>query len=280
MGRMANCRAGGLQRALDAGPKPAPVIATMRTGKPLPALVRRSLLAVRHVVANSHEARDNLVRRYGVPADRITVIHNALVFRPDGSPPAMRAAVRADEGASAGTFVLLCVAMFRPEKNQAGLIEAVSGLPRDFDWQLWLAGDGPTRAACERLAADRGLTDRVRFLGWQADPSPLYAAADLAVHASGSESLSNFIIEAQAAGMPAVVFDAQGIKECFLPGQTGEVIPRDNPDAFRAAIVRYCRVPAAERAIRAESARAYARMTFDPAHQIAAYLSLLARIAT
>ena len=63
MGRMANCYAGALQGRLPQ----APVLGTMRTGKPLPLLFRRSLRRVRHLVANSADARDTLVTRYAVP---------------------------------------------------------------------------------------------------------------------------------------------------------------------------------------------------------------------
>src|SRR5690606_9386556 len=52
MGRMANCRGSRLQRALPA----TAVIGTLRTGRSLPWLFRRSLRCVRHVVANSNEA--------------------------------------------------------------------------------------------------------------------------------------------------------------------------------------------------------------------------------
>src|SRR6202012_2173488 len=76
MGRMANCYGGRLQDRLPR----AAVIATMRTGKDLPWLFRRSLQRVRHVVANSVAAHHVLVAGYYVPASKVTVIRNALVF--------------------------------------------------------------------------------------------------------------------------------------------------------------------------------------------------------
>ncbi|MBC7367450.1 MAG: glycosyltransferase [Undibacterium sp.] len=76
MGRMANCYAGDLQ--IDH--PDSTVIGTLRTGKPLPLLFRRSLKNVRHIVANSHEARANLRHHHHVPSEKITVIHNSLVF--------------------------------------------------------------------------------------------------------------------------------------------------------------------------------------------------------
>jgi glycosyltransferase involved in cell wall biosynthesis len=273
MGRMANCYAGGLQARLPR----AAVIATMRTGKSLPAKFRASLSTVRHIVANSAEARDHLHAAHGVPAGRMSVIPNSLVFPATPAPDAAaRASTRAVHGAGPGTTVLACVAMFRREKNQRELIEIAAGLPAGLDWQLWLAGEGPELAACRTLAARHGLTARVKFPGWLADPAPIYAAADLAVHASWSESLSNFLIEAQARGLPAVACEAQGIAECFLPDETGWVIPRGNHDAFRAAVVKLTRATPAERQALSAKAAAFARERFDPARQVQAYLDLFA----
>ena len=287
MGRMANCYGASLQGAL---PKAA-VIGSMRTGKSLPALFRRSLRTVRHIVANSCDARDTLVSRYGVAADRISVIYNSLVFPAEPSPsvsavggvPSARISsprnpLRRAHGATTRTRVLLCVAMFRPEKNQRELVEIVSSLPEQLDWQLWLAGDGPARAECERLVTDKNLSARVRFLGFHRDPTPLYRAADLAVHASWSEALSNFLIEAQAHGLLAVAYEAQGIRECFVPGRTGWAIARDDRTTFRATLSRRISEPQLAHDERAAEARIFARTTFDPARQVAAYLDLFARL--
>jgi len=272
-GRMANCYAGRLQEKL---PRSA-VIATLRTGKPLPRLFRNSLGRVRHVIANSDEARQRAIDRHAIGPDRISVIRNPLVF-PADTPASSSETLRHELSAGPGTCVLLSVAMFRPEKGQRELIEIVAGLPTDLDWQLWLAGDGPERPACERLAAERGLSDRIRFPGWLRDPAAHYHAADLAVHASSSESLSNFVIEAQAHGLPAVAYDALGISECMIPGKSGMVIPSGDRDAFRAAIRQLSEVDDATRQQRSELARTFAREAFDPERQVQAYRELFVRL--
>ncbi len=272
MGRMANCYAGRLQRQFPA----AAVVATMRTGKRLPALFRSSLHTARHVVANSREARANLVHHLGLSESKISVIYNSLVF-PPADATAVNLALRATHGAGPGTAVLLCVAMFRPEKNQRELIELVATLPPTADWQLWLAGTGPALPACEQLATERGLGARVKFLGFQTDPSAVYRAADIAVHASRSESLSNFLIEAQAHGLPAVVYAAQGIGECFLEGETGWVVPQGD----RAGFIARLQPLLDDAAFRREcslGARTFASSQFDPGRQARAYLDLFTRL--
>jgi glycosyltransferase involved in cell wall biosynthesis len=273
MGRMANCYAGGLQERFPT----KTVISTMRTGKKLPRLFRRSLGIVRAIVANSHDAKKTLETQYAIAGEKISVIHNSLVF-PPAPAPGLREQLRAKYGATGKTLVLLCVAMFRPEKNQRELIEIAARLPADLDWQLWLGGDGPARAACETLVAQKNLGARVKFLGWQNDPAPLYAAADIAVHASWSEALSNFLIEAQASGRPAIAYEAQGIAECFVPGKTGFVIARDDREAFAQKLLELAHTDDEAKSARAEHARAYAIKTFDHDEQVARFLELFASL--
>ncbi len=272
MGKTANCFAGRLQRQAARRGLPTRVVATLRAGGVLPGFYYSSVKAAAHLVTNSHEAADLLVSRHGLERARVSVIHNSLVFpaATEGRDPELRARL----GAGPQTTVLLSVGMFRPEKNQRDLIAFAAGFPTGWDWRLWMAGEGPERAACERLAESLGLKDRVRFLGFQADPGPLYRAADIAVHASKEEALSNFLIEAQSHGLPAVACRALGIEECFVPGRTGWMLEQGDAAGFRDAVDRLCRDTPAERAVRAEEARRYARTSFDPARQVGAYLSL------
>lgn len=275
MGRMANSRGVSIKRTLTR----ACVIATMRTGKSLPWMYRRSLLAADHVIANSRDAVDTLVDTYGVDRAKCSAIANSLVFRETRDAAAQRAQLRRKCEAEEPTVVLLCVAMFRPEKNQRELIEIASELPRTMDWQLWFVGDGPELASCEQAVDELGLGRRVKFLGWMKDPTPAYAAADVAVHASRSEALSNFLIEAQAHGLPVVAYQAQGNRECVVPGHTGHIVAPGNADAFRSAILEFASADPAARAGRAAQARRFARDSFDPDKQIRAYLALIERLA-
>jgi glycosyltransferase involved in cell wall biosynthesis len=272
MGKTANCFAGRIQgRAKSRGMR-TKVVATLRAGGRLPGFYYSSVRRASHLVTNSLEAADELVALHGLDRRGISVIHNSLVF-PE-SYVGRDLALRASLGAGPGTTVLLSVGMFRPEKNQRDLLEIASGLPKTWDWCLWLAGDGPQRAACERLSAKLGLGGRVHFLGFQQDPDPYYRAADIAVHASKEEALSNFLIEAQSHGLPAVACRALGIRECFVQGRTGWMVAQGDFDGFRAALALLASDTPAERAARAEEARAFARSSFDPKRQVGAYIRL------
>ena len=268
MGRMANCYAGFIQGRLPR----AAVICTMRTGKLLPYLFVRSLRRCRHIVANSHVAKRVLSDGYDIPAHKTTVIHNPALRFTDTIAP-RNLALRRLHGANQSTVVMLNVAMFRPEKNQRELIEICARLPGYVDWQLWLAGEGPARRKCERLAHDLGLGPRVKFLGYQSDPTPLYAAGDLALLASQSESLSNFLLEGQLYGLPAVAYDIVGVGECFVPDRSGCLIANRDQSGFVAALDRLIREPAQRKRF-SDHARRHALAHFAPEHQVQAHLNL------
>lgn len=271
MGRMANCAAGKLQRALP----DAAVIATMRTGKKLPALFRKSLLAVRHVVANSNDAARVLREEHAVPAEKISVIYNALVHAPDPHANARgeRAIFRARQHVADDTAVLLCTAMFRPEKNQRELIEIVAQLPAQADWQLWLAGDGAALPACRALVAEKNLTARVKFFGMLSDPRPLCLAADIAVLTSRSESLSNFLCEAHAHGLPSVAYDIVGVRECG-----GEVVGAGDQKTFSEKLLALIADKKA-REFAGNAAARYAKENFSRTAQFEKYRALFEKLA-
>jgi glycosyltransferase involved in cell wall biosynthesis len=273
MGKTANCFAGHLQRRARARGLPTAIVATLRAGGVLPEFYYSSVRAAAHLVTNSREAAGLLVQHHGLDRKGVSVIHNSLVF-PEATL-GRNEGLRQELGAGPRSTVLLSVGMFRPEKNQRDLIEIVAGLPKAWDWRLWLAGEGPEQAACERVALAKGLKDRVRFLGYQADPAPLYQAADIAVHASKEEALSNFLIEAQSHGLPAVAAQALGIRECFIEGETGWMLAQGDFAGFQAALALLAADTPAQRAERAARARAFARESFDPARQVAAYVSLV-----
>ncbi|MDX2186784.1 MAG: glycosyltransferase family 4 protein [Opitutaceae bacterium] len=275
MGRMANCHAGSIQRRLPR----TKVVTSVRTGKPLPFLYRRSLRLSAATVANSRETAERLAQSIPSLTNRIHVIHNSLVFAPRiQSDPESRARVRLSLGAAPGDIVLLSVAMFRPEKNQRAILEAAARLPAELPWRLWMVGDGPARAECVEQAHSLGLSSRVRFWGFEADPRPYYEAADLAVHASLRESLSNFLAEAQAHGLPAAVFDAQGVNEAVISGETGFVVPSGDVPALTRAIATLTSDSEA-RAKMGRAARKHAIDTFSPEVQVAKYLDLFSKMA-
>lgn len=106
--------------------------------------------------------------------------------------------------------------------------------------RLRIVGDGPQMKELEQLAESLKIAPDLDFVGHVPHtrvPQEL-AALDIYVALSRSESFGVAAIEAGAAGLPVVVSDAGGLPEVVLAEQTGLVVPKDNPDAAAAALLR------------------------------------------
>lgn len=276
MGRTANCYAGWIQ---ERRPHIA-VVGTIRTGKVIFPWHQWSLSSVRAVLVNSRWWQRRL-REWGLPVERIHVVHNSLL---SGGLPMLsaedRIRLRSAQGLAETDVILLQVASFRSGKRHADLLRSLAQLTReegDPQWFLWLVGDGRERARCERLAASLGLSARVRFWGFQENPHQFYPAADIAVSVSAEDSLPNFLIEAQSNGVPLVASDYRGVREACLPGISGEITPRGDPVAFREQLLRLLRDPDLRRSM-GTHARAFARERFSADRQADEVLEFLEAI--
>ena len=117
------------------------------------------------------------------------------------------------------------------------LVEAASRIQRD-DIAFVMAGDGPQLDATRMLARDKGLSTRFEFPGRLShDNAPAYLRTlDIFVNCSRVESFGVVICEASATGLPVIVTDIGGVRETVREGETGLLIPPDDPQALADAI--------------------------------------------
>lgn len=187
------------------------------------------------VVAPSAPLRERLLE-YGVVA-RIEVI-------PTGLPPERYvvgdgARFRAGLGIGAQQPLLLYVGRVAYEKNIDFLLHALTRL-RDSHpaARLVIAGEGPARAHLQGLATRLGLDDRVLFVGYLDRTGALadcYAAADVFVFASRTETQGLVLLEALAQGRPVVSTAHLGTASVLREGCGASIVPEE-PTAFAAAI--------------------------------------------
>ncbi len=140
-------------------------------------------------------------------------------------------ASKSDLGLPPDARVLMYVGRLGVEKNLTTLLDAFAyAVHRAPSAILALVGDGPQAAALRAKARDLSLADRVHFLGARpnADVPALLGAADAFVTASITESHPMTLIEALAAGRPALGFDTPGIRETVLDGENGLLAAHDS----------------------------------------------------
>ena len=139
--------------------------------------------------------------------------------------------------------VIGTVKTLAPKYGISTLIKAfaivLDKLGKEAELKLVIAGGGPQRDELERLAAELNVSDKCEFLGkipHEKVPEVLHSF-DIYVALSESESFGVAILEASACGLPVVVSDAGGLPEVVADGQTGIVVPKNNPKAAADAIV-------------------------------------------
>lgn len=174
-----------------------------------------------------------MVMSWGVPAEHIHVIYNALPPLPEHLP-ANQAEARRVLGWDAAERVLLTAARLEAWKGVDHLLTALDAVP---DVRLIVAGDGPELPRLQMLAAP--LRERVEFTG-RLPREKLYQimlAADYFALYSGYEGLSHTLLEALRVGTPVIASNRGGNPEVVRHGENGLLVPHVDVDALREALV-------------------------------------------
>lgn len=188
---------------------------------------------------------------------RLTVVHCGIEpwKFPDPEPP------------KAGPPRLVAIGRLSEQKGFALLLEAVALARHKVpDLHVELVGDGPLRASLMAQAKALGVTDLVTFAGWRNEAAvrASLAAAQGLILPSFAEGLPMVIMEAFAAGRPAIATSIAGIPELVTP-DTGWLVPAGDAERLATAIEDFAGTPPdrlAEMGLAAR-ARVFARHDID-----------------
>lgn len=222
-------------------------------------VIAHALAAADGLTAPSQYLRDEAVRCFDLPRERIEVISN-FVDAQRFAPPAHR---RGD------VPTLIHVSNFRPVKRTRDLVDVLAAVRERVPARMILVGDGPEREATERRA--RGLP--MRFLGKRDEFETLLGDADAFVLTSECESFGVAALEAMAAGVPVYGYRVGGLPEVVTP-ECGALVDVGDVRALAAAICDG--LP--HRDARGRAARARAASEFRADRVIDAYEAYFARV--
>lgn len=234
---------------------------------------RRQCNALDAVVVPSTAMRERL-ESYGVTS--------AMRVLPTGIPMAQFAggnglAFRLQHDIPEDRPLALFVGRVAHEKNIGFLLEAmVHARQMRPDLLLLIAGEGPAMGDLKKQVAALGLGDAVRFVGYLDRRQGLpdcYAAADVFVFASRTETQGLVLLEAMAAGVPVIALSEMGTTDILSPGR-GAFSPPADSKAFGETLGHFLNHPAAWRHLY-EEATVYAQEWTDVA--MAGRLALLYR---
>ncbi len=190
-----------------------------------------------HIIALSKMVREYVVDREAVPADKVSLIPNPqTVERYDRITGSMIARKRLELGMDE-QLSLVCVSRLYQRKGHDYLFEALRPLIyKGLKLKLYLVGTGDFRSQLEKRARDLGISDNVKFLGYRDDALEIMAAADLIVHPSLEDALSQALIESLMLVKPIIATDISGASDILDDGKYGTLVKPADPAALEAAI--------------------------------------------
>lgn len=196
-----------------------------------------------HVVANSEATREALLGEFGQPHPfGVEVIYLGVDLDAFdvGAPPA------SDESATTGSsersdrpVVLGSVGRLATEKNHAALVDVAKHLhARGLEFEMRIAGTGTLADSLHSQIARLGVGDQVSLVGFVEDIAEFLRDIDVFLLSSKWEGFGLALVEAGAAGKPAVAFNTTSTPEIISQGETGLLAPLDDVAAFADQVQR------------------------------------------
>ncbi|MEC7696750.1 MAG: glycosyltransferase [Planctomycetota bacterium] len=178
-------------------------------------LNRLGMRLAKRLVAPAEGAKQYLKKRYGMPADKITVIHNPVNISD------IQLAAGESLPQKQDVVNLISVGRLKYQKGFDLLLDALAHV-KQFRWRLKILGSGPLEEDLKQQARDNGIGDSVEFLGFQQNPYALLRQSDLFILSSRWEGLPNVVLEAMAAGVAVLATRCPtGPEEIITPGESG-----------------------------------------------------------
>ncbi|MFD1953518.1 glycosyltransferase family 4 protein [Paenibacillus thailandensis] len=153
-------------------------------------------------------------------------------------PRVQREAWLQRHGLDPDTFVVLYAGRMAPEKQVDVAIKAFSLFQRRCPSRtaLVLAGDGPTASTMKELAEQEGIAAYFAGLVQPDDMQRWYAAADLFLFPSSTETFGNVVLESMACGTPVLCADQGGVTDIVVHGHTGLMCEAGSDESFADAL--------------------------------------------
>src|SRR5258705_2519553 len=207
-----------------------------RTTRELRWLGNRVLRQARRIIANSHHTQHLLMTEWGVPPEKIAVMHPG-VDTTRFTPASPSRAVRERLGWG-DRRVVLTVGTLQKRKGQDMLIRALPEIRRQCPDVLYsIAGEGREREYLDRVVEEHRVADVVQFRGVPRDEELIecYQQCDLFALPNRQvgwdlEGFGIVFLEAQACGRPVIAGKSGGAPETLQPSVTGEVVDCEAPD--------------------------------------------------
>lgn len=163
--------------------------------------------------------------------------------------------------------IITTIGAFKPQKNLSDfLIVAEKLISAGNDIEFIIIGDGILKPNLMSLCESLKIKERVFFIGWRKDIPEILSISDLFVMTSLWEGLPRALVEAMIIGIPAVCFDADGVKD-VLNNKTGSLIKKKDTNSMVSEILNLLKNPSLYKE-KSENAVKAIDINFDIDHMV------------
>ena len=189
---------------------------------------------VDHNVCVSRGVADFTIESTGLRPGKLSVIPNGVDF---DQFAAATPTDRKSLGIPNAARIIITVGRLQQQKGISFLLDAAAEVCRDApDCHFLIVGEGPDRDRLETMSNQRGIANRVHFLGGRNDVPNLLAASDLFILPSLWEGMPNSLLEAMAAGLPVIATAVEGSREVIHSGVNGLLVPPASSEKLATGI--------------------------------------------
>lgn len=190
-----------------------------------------------HIIAPSRMVRDILINDEGVAPEKVSLIPYGQTFERFAEVTPEIVAQKRAELKMDGNITLICVSRLFERKGHIYLFEALASLLREgLKAKLYLLGTGDYETVLRSKLKELGIEGDVEFLGFQQNILPIIACADIIVHPSLEDALSQSLIESLMLGRPIVATDISGAADTLDGGKYGKLVEPANSKAFEKGL--------------------------------------------
>ncbi len=229
------------------------------------------------MVTVSEDNKRFLAERIGIPRSRVQVIPNGVPLDQNASEAGI-SALRKALGLNHHNEIVGTVGSLYPVKGHKYLIDAARAVLRRFQEAVFLiVGRGGLLEELEAQADQLGIASHLRFLGHREDVRDLLSVCDVFVLPSLSEGLPLALLEAMAAGVPAVATRVGGVGEVLEDRKTGLLVPPGDSRALAQGIMTLLEDRSLAREL-ADAARGMVASRFSLTGMVHAYQDLYSEL--
>ena len=194
------------------------------------------------IVMVSEALKEHHVRSFKIKPERISVVLNGVdpeVFYPRTIVPEERAKALGLDFIGPNTFVVGTAVQLKAYKDVPTLIRAAVRVKQKQGGGVMfvVAGVGPLKARLKALVKELGIEDCFKLVGWIKDMPNFLAAVDLLALTSVIEGLGTIVVQAMATGLPVVVTDSIGVRDCIVNNESGFMVAVGDDKAVANSII-------------------------------------------